>query len=315
MKNVHDLLWTERYRPKTIEDCILTDDIKKPFLEMVKTKEIQNLMLCGDAGVGKTSVARALCEETGSDYIFINASESGNIDTLRTKIRNFASTVSFSGGKKIIILDEADHLNPQSTQPALRGFIEEFSKNCRFIMTCNYANKIIEPLHSRCSIVHFRIPSKQKSELAKKLMIKVKGILDENGITYDDKTLAQLILRYFPDFRKIIGQLQMYSVSGNIDSGILARDTELDIDVLFDAMKKKNYTDVRKWVALHTDIDSNLIFRKIYDRLSEYLEKASIPPVILILAEYQYKMAFAADPEICLAACMAEIMMNASFTQ
>lgn len=315
MKNVKDLLWVERYRPRSIEDCILPDEIKKPFLEMVKSKEIQNLMLCGDAGVGKTTVARALCEETQSDYIFINASESGNIDTLRIKIRNFASTVSLTGGKKVIILDEADHLNPQSTQPALRGFIEEFSKNCRFILTCNYANKIIEPLHSRCSVVQFRIPSKQKPELAKKLLTKIKAILDENAITYDDKTLVQLIMRYFPDFRKIIGQLQMYSVSGSIDSGILSRDTELEINVLFDSMKKKNYTDVRKWVASHTDVDSSLIFRKIYDRLTEHVDKSSIPAIILILGEYQYKIAFSADPEICLAACMAEIMMNATFIQ
>lgn len=310
---IQNTLWVEKYRPRRIEDCILPDALRNSFSKIVQTGKMQNLILCGGPGCGKTTVARALCEQLGLDYIFLNASENGNIDTLRTTVRNFASAVSLSGKGKVVILDEADYLNPQSTQPALRGFIEEFSSNCRFVLTCNFKNRIIEPLHSRCSIVEFVIPNKQKPALAAAMLQRVGAILDGEKVPYDRKVLAEVVMQFFPDFRRTINELQRYSSSGKIDAGILATIRDSEFDVLFDAMKSKNFTDVRKWVAANTDADYSQIFRKIYDQLVDRIDKSSIPSVVLILAEYQYRMSFSADHEICMAACMAEIMMNAQF--
>ncbi len=311
--SIQDLLWVEKYRPKTIDDCVLPDTLKSTFAATINSGKMQNFLLCGGPGCGKTTVARALCEQLGMDYIFLNASENGNIDTLRTTVRNFASAVSLTGRGKVVILDEADYLNPQSTQPALRGFIEEFSSNCRFVLTCNFKNRIIEPLHSRCSIVEFNIPNREKPKLASEMMAKIAKILDAEKITYDRKILAEVVMRFFPDFRRTINELQRYSKSGAIDTGILSSIKDVGISELIDHMKSKNFTDVRKWVATNSDADYSQLFRKLYDELSEFLDRASVPTVVLILAEYQYRMAFSADHEICMAACFAEIMMKAQF--
>ena len=310
---IQNTLWVEKYRPRTIDDCVLPDNIRATFANIVISNKMQNLLLCGGPGCGKTTVARALCEQMGIDYIFLNASENGNIDTLRTVVRNFASAVSLSGKGKVVILDEADYLNPQSTQPALRGFIEEFSSNCRFIFTCNFKNRIIEPLHSRCSIVEFAIPNKQKPSMAAAMLQRLSAMLDTEKVAYDRKILAEVVMRFFPDFRRTINELQRYSASGKIDAGILANIKDAEFDELFASMKSKNFTDVRKWVAANSDADYSQIFRKIYDDLVNRIDKSSIPSVVLILAEYQYRMSFSADHEICMTACMAEIMMNAQF--
>lgn len=312
MSNLDNLLFVEKYRPKTIKDCILPKELKTTFQSLVDTKSIQNLLLCGKAGCGKTTVARALCDEIGCDVLFINASESGTIDTLRTTIRSFASSVSLTGNKKVVILDEADHITAVA-QPALRGFIEEFSSNCRFILTCNYKNKIIEPLHSRFSIIEFKIPVKEKPELAIEFFARCNQILKENNIECEDKVLVELITRYFPDFRKILGELQRYGVSGKIDVGILNKFSDVQVKALITSMKEKNYSNVRKWIGQNSDIEPSVIFRKIFDDMNEYVEKSSIPNLILLLSEYQYKMAFSADSEICLSACMADIMLNVKF--
>lgn len=311
--SIQNVLWVEKYRPHTIEDCVLSESIRSTFSGIIESKELPNLLLCGGPGCGKTTVARALCEQLGIDYIFLNASENGNIDTLRTTVRNFASAVSLSGNGKVVILDEADYLNPQSTQPALRGFIEEFSSNCRFIFTCNFKNRIIEPLHSRCSIVEFNIANKEKPQMASAMMQRIVSILDKETVPYDKKVLAEVVMRFFPDFRRTINELQRYSVSGKIDVGILSNIKDSVFDELFQSMKSKNFTEVRKWVAANSDADHSQVFRKIYDELVNHIDKSSIPSVVLILAEYQYRMSFSADHEICMAACMAEIMMNAQF--
>jgi DNA polymerase III delta prime subunit len=305
-------LFVEKYRPKTIEECILPESTKKTFREIVKSGECQNLLLSGKPGTGKTSVAKALCNDLDCDWIMINCSEDGNIDTLRTKIRTFASTVSLSDKRKVVILDEFDYSNASSIQPALRGAIEEFAKNCRFILTCNYKNRIIEPIHSRCTTIEFSIPSKEKPKMAKEFMSRCEMILDEEGITYDMKVLAELILKYFPDFRKILNELQRYSVSGTIDVGILATPSQKINDVI-KAMKEKDFLTVRKWVAGNMDNSQTDLFRAIYDGLYEHLSPTSIPNAILILAEYQYKAAFVADQEINTAACMVELMMSCEF--
>jgi len=305
-------LFVEKYRPKTIEECILPESIKNTFREIVKSGECQNLLLSGKPGTGKTSLAKALCNDLDCDWIMINCSEDGNIDTLRTKIRTFASTVSLSDKRKVVILDEFDYSNASSIQPALRGAIEEFAKNCRFILTCNYKNRIIEPIHSRCTTIEFSIPSKEKPKMAKEFMSRCEMILDEEGITYDMKVLAELILKYFPDFRKILNELQRYSVSGTIDVGILATPSQKINDVI-KAMKEKDFVTVRKWVAGNMDNSQTDLFRAIYDGLYEHLSPTSIPNAILILAEYQYKAAFVADQEINTAACMVELMMSCEF--
>ena len=306
-------LWVEKYRPSKIEECVLPEDIKNIFSDIVRSGESQNLLLCGGPGCGKTTVAKALCRELGTDYLMINCSEDGNIDTLRTKIRNFASTVSLTNQKKVVILDEFDYSNAQSTQPALRGFIEEFSKNCRFILTCNFKNRIIEPIHSRCTVVNFTIPSKEKPKLATQILTRIKSILDSEGVPYEEKVLVGLVMKFFPDFRRIINELQKYSVSGTIDVGILSDVSEIKIKELAGSMKKKDFTSVRKWVIENLDNDQTHIFRKIYDGMNTYVIASSVPQSILILADYQYKSAFVADHDINLTACLVELMMELKF--
>ena len=310
---MNEYLWVEKYRPKVIEDCILPSAMKQTFIDMVKSGEMQNLLLSGGAGCGKTTVARALCNEMDADYIIVNCSEDGNIDTLRTRIRNFASTVSMSGNKKVVILDEFDYSNAQSTQPALRGFMEEFSANCRFILTCNFKNRVIEPLHSRCTCIDFRIPQKEKAKLAVRFLKRAEDILKREGIEYDQKVVAQIVSKYFPDFRRTLNELQRYSACGKIDVGILNSLADVQIKELVSAMKSKDFAGVRKWVVDNLDNDSTRIFRAVYDGLYESMEGGSIPQAILVLAEYQYKAAFAADAEINLTACMVQLMMECKF--
>ena len=308
-----DFLWVEEYRPKTIDDCILPQSLKTLFKSFIDKGELSNLLFSGTPGIGKTTVAKALCEQLNCDWIMINGSEEGGIDVLRDKIKNFASTVSLSGGKKVVILDEADYLNPQSTQPALRGFIEEFHKNCRFILTCNFKNRIIEPLHSRFSNIEFKINSKDKPKLASKLFERTISILKENNVDYNDKVLAQLVKKHFPDFRKVINELQRYSVSGSIDAGILTNITNENLKSLMKLLKEKDFTETRKWVTQNLDNDPVRIFRSIYDNLYDNLQPETIPHAVLILADYQYKSAFVADQEINFTACLTEIMSQVKF--
>jgi DNA polymerase III delta prime subunit len=308
-----DFLWVEEYRPKTIDDCILPASLKTLFQSFIEKGEISNMLFSGTPGVGKTTVAKALCEQMNCDWIMINGSEEGGIDVLRNKIKNFASTVSLSGGKKVVILDEADYLNPQSTQPALRGFVEEFHKNCRFILTCNFKNRIIEPLHSRFSNIEFRINRKDKPKLASQLMDRAVYILKEQKIEYEDKALVGLITKHFPDFRKLINELQRYSVSGAIDAGVLVNISDENLKTLTAHLKGKEFGDMRKWVVNNLDNDPVKIFRKIYDSLNTSLQPETIPHAILIIADYQYKSAFVADQEINLVACLTEIMSQVKF--
>jgi len=308
-----DFLWVEQYRPKTIEDCILPESLKTLFSSFVKKGELSNLLFSGTPGIGKTTVAKALCEEMNCDWIMINGSEEGGIDVLRNKIKNFASTVSLSGGKKVVILDEADYLNPQSTQPALRGFVEEFHKNCRFILTCNFKNRIIEPLHSRFSNIEFKVNPKDKPKLASRLFERAIYILKEQNISYEDKVLVELITKHFPDFRKLINELQRYSVSGSIDAGILVNVSDENLKTLVTHLKNKEFSDMRKWVVNNLDNDPVKIFRKIYDTLYSNLEPSTIPHAVLIIADYQYKSAFVADQEINLVACLTELMSQVKF--
>jgi DNA polymerase III delta prime subunit len=307
-----NILWVETYRPKKIADCILSKSIKKTFEEFVKNNELPNLLLSGGAGVGKTTVARALCEELNRDYMIINGSEESGIDILRTKIKNFASTVSLQGGQKVVILDEADYLNPSSTQPALRGFIEEFHNNCRFIFTCNFKNRIIEPLHSRCSVIEFKVNG-GRQKLATELLERCCDILKEQNVEYEKKVVAEMIMKHFPDNRRVLNELQRYSVSGKIDSGILVNLSEVNMKELALHLKEKEFTKVRKWVVDNIDNDPVKIFRKIYDSLYTYLEPATIPSAVIIIGEYQMKAAFVADPEINLLACLTEIMTQCRF--
>jgi DNA polymerase III delta prime subunit len=305
-------LWVESYRPKSINDCILPDSIKNTFLEFIGQKEIPNLLLSGGSGVGKTTVARALCEQLKSDYIIINGSEESGIDVLRNKIKTFASTVSLQGGKKVVILDEADYLNPQSTQPALRGFIEEFHNNCRFIFTCNFKNRIIEPLHSRCAVIEFKING-NKAHLAAQFMGRVEKILKTENIGFEEPVVAELIMKHFPDFRRVLNELQRYSVSGTIDSGILVNIAEVNMKSLMEYLKNKEFGNVRKWVVDNIDNDPVKIFRKVYEKLYEYMEPSSIPAAVLVIGKYQYYSAFVADPEVNLLACLTEIMTECQF--
>ena len=308
-----DFLWVEQYRPKTIDDCILPDSLKTLFKSFIKKGELSNMLFSGTPGIGKTTVAKALCEEMNCDWIMINGSEEGGIDVLRNKIKNFASTVSLSGGKKVVILDEADYLNPQSTQPAMRGFVEEFHKNCRFILTCNFKNRIIEPLHSRFSNIEFKVNPKDKPKLASKLFERAIYILKEQNISYEDKVLVELITKHFPDFRKLINELQRYSVSGSIDAGILVNVSDENLKTLITHLKNKEFSDMRKWVVNNLDNDPVKIFRKIYDTLYTNLEPSTIPHAVLIIADYQYKSAFVADQEINLVACLTELMSQVKF--
>lgn len=310
---MEEYLWVEKYRPKTVDDAILPKHLKKTFKEILKTGEIPNLLFTGTAGVGKTTVAKALCNELGLDYLLVNGSEEGNIDTLRNKIKHFASTVSLQGGYKVVILDEADYLNPQSTQPALRGFIEEFSNNCRFIMTCNFKNRIIEPLHSRCSVVEFNIAKKDMPDLCGSFMKRVGTILDGENVEYDQAVIAELIMKHMPDWRRVLNELQRYSVSGKIDTGILVSLSEVSIGNLMSAMKDKNFKKMRQWVTDNIDQEPAALFRKIYDNMAEYVEPQSIPQLVLILADYQYKNSFVADHELNMVACCTEIMAGVNF--
>jgi DNA polymerase III delta prime subunit len=279
---------------------------------MVKSEDIPNMILCGGAGCGKTTVARAICDQLGRDVLFINASEDGGIDTLRTRIRQFASAVSLGGGHKVVILDEADYLNPQSTQPALRGFIEEFAKNCRFILTCNFKHRIIEPLHSRCTCIDFKIPAKEKPKMAKEFLLRTKDILDNESIQYDERVLAELIIRHFPDFRRVLNEIQRYSVSGAIDTGILVA-ADVGVESLVKALKGKNFNEIRKWVVDNADRDTAHVFRKIYETLVDQLQPSSVPQAVLTLSEYQHRAAFAADQEINLAACCVMLASECTF--
>jgi DNA polymerase III delta prime subunit len=306
-------LWVEKYRPQKIDDCILPDTLQDTFNAIVASGELQNLLLSGGSGCGKTTVAKALCNELDMDWMIINCSEDGNIDTLRTKIREFASTVSLTGNKKAVILDEFDYSNPQSMQPALRGFIEEFADNCRFIMTCNFKNRIIEPLKSRCTNIDFKFTKSDKAKVSGKFLSRLQYILNNENIEYDDKVLAKLIIRYGTDFRRIINELQRYSVSGKIDNGILVNLGETNIEDLFSSMKTKNFSQVRKWVFDNLDNDITQILHKIYENLNDNFSSTSIPQAILILADYQYKSAFVTDQEINLTACLVQLMIECEF--
>jgi len=304
-------LWVERYRPRNLSECILPAAQKQIFEDMIAKGEIQNMLLCGSAGVGKTTVARALCEELKTDYMIINGSEESGIDVLRTKIRQFASTVSFTGKTKVVILDEADYLNPNSTQPALRNFIEEFSSNCRFIFTCNFKNRIIAPLHSRCAVIEFKLQKEDKPKIAAKFFKRVSEILTLENINFDPKVIAKVIEKYFPDNRRTINELQRYSSSGKIDEGILINVGELIINDLVSSLKEKDWKRMRTWVVNNIDSEPVTIMRKLYDTLTENV--VQVPQLVIILADYQYKSAFVADQEINLVACLTEIMATVEF--
>lgn len=308
-----EFLWFEKYRPTTVEDCVLPSRLKDMFKQALASGELQNMLFSGTAGIGKTTVAKALCNELELDYLIINGSEEGNIDTLRGKIKQFASTVSLQGGYKVVILDEADYLNPQSTQPALRGFIEEFSNNCRFILTCNFKNRIIEPLHSRCTVIEFNIAKKDMPQLLTQFMKRMEFILSNENITYEKPVLAQLLMKHAPDWRRILNEAQAYSRSGIIDSGILLSLNENNIKQLMTALKDKNFKLARQWVADNADSEPATIFRVIYDNMYEHIDKSSIPQLVLILADYSYKNAFVADHELNIVACLVEIMAGVKF--
>jgi len=303
------MIWAEKYRPHKIEDTILPEELKKTFKTFVTKDEIPNLILSGKPGTGKTTSAKAMLDEIGADYIEINGSLDGNIDTLRVDIQEFASSVSFGGGRKFVLLDEADHLNPQSTQPALRNFIEKYSKNCGFILTCNHVNKIHEAIRSRCSVVDFKIPADEMQTIAAAYYKRAKWILKNEKVPYDNAVLAEVIKYYFPDFRRVLGELQRYSSTGQIDEGILSNKTAENLEQLFGLMKEKNFTDVRKWVAANSDIDSSNFYRQLFDELPERCSSTTATAeAILTLAEYQYKEAFVANPEINRVAMLAELM-------
>ena len=305
-------LWVEKYRPQTIEDCILPESTKATFKEFLKKGEVPNLLLCGTAGTGKTTVARALCEELGCDYIVINGSDEGRqIDTLRTKIKSFASAISFESKTKVVIIDEADYLNRESVQPALRAFIETFSENCRFIFTCNYKQKIIAPLHSRTTVIEFRTDKKDQPVLASKFMKRMKFVLDAEGVTYKDKVLAELLMKYIPDYRRVLNEMQRYSSSGTIDEGILSNISDINTKDLVTSLKDKDWKKMRQWVANNVDTDPQGIFRYIYDSLLPEIK--TVPQMVLLIADYQYKAAFVADQEINLTACLTEIMASIQF--
>ena len=306
------LLWTEKYRPQTVDDCILPDRLKQPFQEYVNQKQIPNLLLAGGAGVGKTTIAKAMCNEIGCDFMVINGSDESGIDTFRTKIKNYASSMSLSGGRKVIIIDEADYLNPNSTQPALRNAIEEFASNCSFIFTCNYKNRIIEPLHSRCAVIDFGLKNGEKAKMASAFFKRVQSIMQSEYIDADEKVLAEFIKKHFPDFRRVLNELQRYSQFGKIDTGILVQIADISVDELSKHIVAKDFGAIRKWVASH-EIDNTTLFRKLYDTLSDTLKPSSVPQAVVILADYQYKAAFVADQEINTVACLTEIMVNCEF--
>lgn len=305
-----EFLWVEKYRPTKVADTILPKELKETFQKVVNGGELPNMLFSGTAGTGKTTIARAMCEELGLDYIVVNGSEEGNIDTLRGKIKQFASSVSLSGGYKVVILDEADYLNPQSTQPALRGFIEEFSKNCRFILTCNFKNRIIEPLHSRCSNYEFNFSKKVLSQLCGQFMNRMTNILANENVQFNPDTLAQLIMKHAPDWRRVLNEAQRHSISGQLETSVIINDTNGNYSVLFKSLKEKDFKKMRSWVVNNMDVEPASIFRGIYDSMMDNVQAHSIPQLVLILADYQYKNAFVADHELNLVACMTEIMAN-----
>jgi DNA polymerase III delta prime subunit len=312
MINDEQMLWCERYRPKTIADCILPEAQKKPFQEYVNRKEIPNMILSGSAGVGKTTVARAMCEEIESDYILINGSDESGIDTLRVKVKGFASSVSLMGGRKVVIIDEADYLSP-AAQAAFRGVIEEFSGNCSFIFTCNFKNRIIAPLHSRCAVIDFKLVNGQKAKMATEFMKRVEYILKEEGVEYSPKVVAELITKFFPDYRRVLNELQRYSVSGKIDIGILANVSDTKLTELVAFIKDKNFKEVRKWVAQNADNDTHRVMREFYDKIYVILKPETIPLAVVLLGKYQYQAAFVADQEINLMAFFTELMVETEF--
>ena len=312
MTTPEQFLWVERYRPNTIDDCILPDAVKKQFKQFIRKGEVPNLMLAGSAGTGKTTIARALCNELGCDYIIINGSDEGRqIDTLRTKIRQFASAVSFEGKTKVVILDEADYMNRDSVQPALRGFIEQFAENCRFIFTCNYANRLIDPLHSRTTVIDFKLAPSDRPTLASKFLKRMEYILNNEAVEYNQRVLAELLNKHFPDYRRVINELQRYSVGGIIDEGILSNFQEVNAKALVESLREKDWRKMRQWVANNVDTDPQAIFRQIYDILLP--EVKSPARLVLDIADYQYKAAFVADQEINLTACLTQIMVDSEF--
>jgi replication factor C small subunit len=305
-----EVLWVEKYRPRTIKDCILPDEYKNTFQQYVNRKEIPHLILAGTPGVGKTTVAKALCEEVGCDYLMINGSDESGIDTFRMKIKNYASSISLTGTKKVIIIDEADYLNPNSTQPAMRNAMEEFAHNCTFIMTCNYKNRIIEPLHSRCAVIEFKLRKEDKQEIAAAFFQRTMKILENEKVPFDKKVLVEVVKKYFPDFRRTLNELQRYSITGQIDAGILASVSGGSIVDLIKYLKESNFSAMRKWVAENGSDD---IFRRIYDSLYDVMDKSTIPNAVIIIARYQYQAAFVADHEVNLVACLTEIMAECKF--
>ncbi len=310
----NEYLWVEKYRPKTIDDTILPKKLKETFQKIIEGGELPNMLFTGTAGLGKTTVAKALCNSLNCDYILINGSEEGNIDTLRTKIKQFASSVSLSGDYKVVILDEADYLNPQSTQPALRGFIEEFSNNCRFILTCNFKNRIIEPLHSRCGVYEFNTSKKDMAPLCGEFLNRICKILEDEGVSHSRPAIADLLMKFAPDWRRVLNELQRYSVNGNIDSGIVNVTSDKNYDELFTYLKNKDFKKMRSWVVNNIDTDATAIFRAMYDRMGEKVAPQSIPQLVLILGDYQYKNAFVADHELNVVACLTEVMSDVQFT-
>jgi DNA polymerase III delta prime subunit len=305
------LLWTEKYRPKNIEDCILPERLKKPFQEYVTQKNIPNLLLTGGAGVGKTTVAKAMCNEIGCDFMIINGSDENGIDMVRNKITNYASSMSFTGGRKVIIIDEADYLSANA-QAAFRNAIEEFAGNCSFIFTCNFKNKIIEPLHSRCAVIEFTLKASEKSSMAAQFFKRIQTILSDEEIAYETPVVAELIKKHFPDFRRVINELQRFSKFGKIDTGVLAQIVDVSLADIIKFIKDKDFGAIRKWVASN-DVDPASLYRKLYDNLYEVLKPQSIPQAVIIIADYQYKQAFVADQEINLVACLTELMVSLEF--
>ena len=310
---MNEFLSVEKYRPQTIDECILPKELKDTFKAVVSTKELPNMLFTGTAGLGKTTVAKALCKELELDYILINGSEEGNIDTLRGKIKQFASSISLQGGYKVVILDEADYLNPQSTQPALRAFIEEFSNNCRFILTCNFKNRIIEPLHSRCGVYEFNTTKKGLAQLAAQFHKRFLNILSEEGVKVDQKASIDLVMKHAPDWRRVLNEAQRLSIGGSGNINAVSSTSGNDISGLVSSLKDKNFKAMRRWVVDNMDMDTIAIFRALYDNVSEYVEPQSIPQLILILADYQYKDAFVADHELNIVASMTEIMSQVRF--
>jgi len=317
MKKVNAMdhyLWVEKYRPQTIDECVLPEAMKKTFKDFIASGELPTFLFTGTAGVGKTTVAKALCHEVGAEYIMVNGSDEGrSIDVLRTTIKSFASTISLTDAKKVVIIDEADYMNADSVQPALRSFIEEFSNNCRFIFTCNFKHRIIEPLHSRCAVVDFKIDNADKPKIAATFFKRISEILKAEGVEFDQKVVAELVTKHFPDYRRILNELQRYAVSGKIDTGILINLSDETFRELIGYLKGKKYQDVRKWVSKNADMGTTHIFRELYDKATEVMEPSTIPQMVVTLADYQYKAAFVADQELNIMAALTEIMVQCKF--